>query len=217
MTDLKIKNRSGISRRAVVVKSEVAIELVKRDLNLISDYGVDQNFIDGFESKVNNLKSLPAYGKLKALSNAVSREKKDAKLVLTKELQKSKRKFAMVFPIGSDIYNDFMRGDLAGVKINDFAKLAVNMIDGLEEHIEALTGVGITEETITQLRNKVADFDSKYVTKEVDNKTADTPTQVRNKAINDVYSDLVLICKAGKALWIDEESPANYNDYLLTR
>lgn len=216
MTDFKTKNRSGISRHTLVVKTRVAISHAKRDLDLISDYGIDLNFLENTESKINYLESLPLFKTLKAESNAITREREEARLVLTKELQKSKRRFSLIFPAGSAIYNDYMLGSLTKGDYKAFSEFAGNMISGFEKNIDALTGIGFTEETVSELKTKVADFNAKYVAKKSSSDNSDTPTEERYAAMNAVYSDLIQICKAGKALWIDESS-AKYNDYIIYR
>lgn len=216
METKKITQWNGPSRHAVVAKSEVVILHAKRDMELISVFGISEEFIENFEAKVNNLESLPVYGQILADQVAETEKKEEAKLVLIQNLQKQRRIFAMLFPFGTMEYNHNMKGNLHSMKFEAFKSRVKTMIARFEKYLTELSEFGMTQETIDSLKADFANYLALGTTKTAGKDNGDNSTEDTYAVINDVYSDLKRICDAGKALWIDE-SPARYKDYVISR
>jgi len=208
---------NGLSHHQMAAKGLVTATSATRDLVLLQDYGVTQETIDSLVEKSNFLEELKSFDTEKALNYLVTKEKIDARLVLTKALQSVKRKFALVYPKGSIIYSTYMAGNLFNGSFEKYANIAEKIVVGLVTFLPSLISVGITQETIDTLTTQLADYRALVTGKSDNLNMSKRATKVRQEAMSEVYQLIVTICEAGKAAWADADGISHYSEYIISR
>ena len=206
---------NGLSRHALVVKSEVAIDNVKRDQEEISEFGIDEAFMTSFRAKLDTLINATEFQTLRADKSINSAEIKEKRKALIQNIQKMKRKFELVFPKSSKEYKSTMYGNLWNASTVEFPRMAIRIAQEVEKHLPQLAKVSITAENITSLRTDIVEFETVSQKSKTKFKSLNfNAARDRKQAMTEVYNDLNQICKAGKALWIDDNY-AKYADYVI--
>ena len=206
--------RNGFSHHALVAKTEVTIKFAKRDADYLADFGIDEIFIDGVESKIQKLENISTYLMDKERKVLSTRLRDDARNEYYKSLRSVRKRFSVVFPTSSIEYKQTMNFKLSTSCDNDFIAYAEKMIDGLTNYSSKLSIVGIKDEQINNLQNQLVDFKSVVNNNTYVQKNTNENTKLRAELLNSTFSDLSHLCKVGKIVW-EDENPARYMDYLL--
>lgn len=217
MEETKVYFWNGLSHHEMAAKGLVTATSATRDLVMLQGYGIEQDIIDNLVAKSNFLEELKTFDTERALNFLVTKEKSESRLVLTTDLQSAKRKFALVYPKGSDNYSKFMVGNLLNAGNKKFQNIAEKIVEGLVKFLPALAKVGITEETVNSLNTQLADYRALVNGKTINKNDSRNATEVRNEAMSEVYNLIVTICEAGKAAWADAGSNSRYQDYIISR
>ena len=205
---------NGFSHHALTAKSIVTVMFAKRDVNLLAIFGINEAFIADFETKIQKLKAVSTYSTDKANKVLSTVLREDVRNVLYMELKKVRKRVSMVLPTTSEAYKQHMSGKLSKTSLEEFIKTAERIVEGLKIYSAQLVVLGIDEEFISTLENQIVDFTNVMANDKFIKETSDDNTVERAKAMDAVYSDLSKLCKAGKALW-EDDNLARYKDYII--
>lgn len=211
----KVNRKTKLSQFDLTMKSKVVIEAAKRDFASLSELGITESFLNEFENQVNELSKIKSYDLERIINSDITEAKDEARLQLIILLQQTRRRFALVFNQSHNEYIKYMQGDFIHAKNDLLLKMVTIVVEGLQKNLDQLSVVGITEATITEIKNRAAIFNHKLNLKIAAFEFSDNNTFERVEKINEVYENLLKLSNAGKVLWI-EVNPAHYDDYVVS-
>jgi hypothetical protein len=190
------------------------IGCAKRDADEFATRGISEADMDTILDDLNDFANLRTDEELEGDVGIAVQNRNEARDVLDNKLNTLKVAAERKWGVDDARYKKYAFGALTDYNDDEFYRFAKRALRTATEQAADLASKGIDAAFLTDLTNKIKDFDDLIDSVGVAEKERNVSTQIRVDAGNSIYAKLVEVASVGKDIWHDVNE-AKYNDYVL--
>jgi len=197
---------------------DISLEKVayaERDLEKFAAFGFTNDDLQSIKVMINEFSNTDHDDQLMARQVLISSSKKQVSAELKSKLSNLNVRIDLAYGRDNkEFVEHFTVRELSQLSIPNLLIEAKKIIRMVDEYREKLEQIGLSDEIINSINDLIATLEETSVNHKIAMANRDLSTAERHTVANELYYEIIDICKIGKAVWADVNE-AYYNDYII--